>query len=125
MVVPRFLRKPEGTLADDVALHLIRAAVDGRRRRHQRAGRDAAEERIRRGFVQHLLLLRVDRVQHSLRADDLQTDITRETNDVAHQKLRDVRHPGNVAAGRAHGLQPIAVQPADLGQDVQLRELLA
>ena len=41
------------------------------------------------------------------------------------QQLCDVRHAGNVAAGRAIRLQAVAVEASDLRNDLQVRHLLA
>src|SRR5512132_109259 len=109
----RLLGQPEDALADDVLLHLVAAPVDRHRRREQRE------------LLRHSPARSLGAHEHPVRPEDLETEIARQTRDAAHEQLRRVAFGTRPAPRRLCRLDPQTGEPADLVEDVQLRQPLA
>src|SRR4051812_42119394 len=109
LVRVRLLGEAEHPLAEDVALHLVRPAVD------RRAGREQ-DHLLERAAVGRVLAH-----EHRLGTEDLAADLAIEPEHVAHHQLRDVRR----ALARVARPHPQRRVLADLLQRVELREALA
>src|SRR4029450_11168076 len=72
---PRLLRQPAPALADDVALPLIGAAVDGRPLCEQRHLGDPAEERHAGRLVERLAGAGIVAMQRAVGAGDLEPEV--------------------------------------------------
>ena len=65
------------------------------------------------------------RVQRPERAEDRQAEVAARAHDVAHRQLAEVAGAREVPPACALGLHPQVREPGDLGQRVQLHQLLA
>src|ERR1700744_1973152 len=91
-VVVGLLGQPEDALADDVALHLVGAAVDGGRLGEQRHLGDAPGEGVTAGVLERGLVVVVVGEQHAARPEDAQAQVAGEPDDLAHGELGHVGH---------------------------------
>src|SRR5580704_5029930 len=123
-VVAGLLGQPQDTFPDDVALDLVRPAVDRRRLREQRHLGDAAGEGIARRLPEGGLVVAVVGVEHAGRALDAQAEVAGEAHDLAHGELGDVGHAGDVPALLLDGLDPQAVEATELAQRVEPGQFL-
>ena len=119
------LGSPEHPFADDVALHLVRSAVDGRSLGEERHLGDAACEGVARGVLEGGLVVTVVGVERAGRSHDAQAEVAGQAHDLAHGELGHVGHAGDVAALLLDRLDPKAVEAAELAQRVEPGQVLA
>ena len=85
------LGRPEHPLADDVALHLVGAAVDRRRLGEQRHLGDARRRTGRPSPASSASrVVAVVGVQHAAGPEDAQAEVAGQPHDLAHRQLGDV-----------------------------------
>src|SRR6266511_4642858 len=112
LVGVRLLGQPEDTLADDVLLDLVAAAVD----------RDGRGEQ--RHLLGHAAAGRVGPGEHPVRPEDLQPEVAGQARDSAHEQLRRVGLGAGTTSRRLRRLHAQRGVAADLVEDVQLGEAL-
>ena len=125
LVVVRLFRETEHALADDVVLDLVGAAVDRRALRAERGLGDRGEEGLVGRVGERGASFVGVRVQRAVGADDPETDVARQAQDLAHRELAHVAHAGDLFALRAERLRPLVRLARDLVEDVEPHEVLA